>query len=273
LFAGAEPRAAALVLDAPRDLLANERIAIRHARHATVPRRCATVLPGAQFLRVNEGDEMGAPSFFAVCSGLVAVAVPGGAFAQTMPGPVSPPVTLAFLPPPAVAQPVPEHLEVGNQVFDGSVSGFRSYLDTKQTTDPQLFAQLDPRVRSLESQVANAREVLVAGVIVGLVSTVYAFTGRKTCNEPALGDPSFAADSQAWGDCNSDNIEHLAAFTGLGIGAIALGGIIAYAVSPHRSDMLDLVNEHNRISHEPIRLQLGYDSTNRLALGGVSTAF
>jgi hypothetical protein len=115
--------------------------------------------------------------------------------------------------------------------------------------------------------------LLVAGLIVGLVSTVYAFTGRKTCNEPALSDPNFAADSQAWGDCNSDNIDHLAAFTGIGIGAIALGGIAAYAVSPHRSDLLNLVNEHNRISHEPIRLQLGYDPTNRLALGGVSTAF
>jgi hypothetical protein len=216
---------------------------------------------------------MGAPSFFAVCSGLVAVAVPGGAFAQVMPEPVSPPVGLAFLAPPPAAHQVPEHLEVGNQVFDGSLSGFRTYLDTKRATDPQLFAQLDPQVRNLESQVATAREVLVAGVVVGLAFGVYAFTGRKTCNEPALSDPSFAADSQAWGDCNSDNITHLATFTGIGIGAIALGGIAAYALSPQRSDMLNLVNEHNRISHEPIRLQLGYDPTNRLALGCVSTVF
>jgi hypothetical protein len=218
---------------------------------------------------------MGASSIFAVCSGLVAVAVPGGAFAQTMPAPVLPPVALAFQPPPA-SQPtyqVPEHLEVGNQVFDGSLSGFRTYLDAKRATDPQLFAQLDPQVRNLESQVTTAREVLVAGLIVGLVSTVYAFTGRKTCNSPPLTDPSFAADSQAWGDCNSDNITHLATFTGIGLGAIALGGIGAYAVSPHRSDLLNLVNEHNRISHEPIQLQLGYDPTNRLALGGVSKTF
>jgi hypothetical protein len=218
---------------------------------------------------------MGTSSFWAVCSGLVAVAVPAGAFAQTMPGPVSPPVTLAFqAPTPAsTTYQVPEHLEVGNQVFDGSLSGFRTYLDAKRTTDPQLFAQLDPQVRNLESQVTTAREVLVAGLIVGLVSTVYAFTGRKTCSEPAITDPNFAADSQAWGDCNSDNIDHLAAFTGIGLGAIALGGIAAYAVSPHRSDLLNLVNEHNRLSHEPIRLQLGYDPTSRLALGGVSTAF
>ena len=219
---------------------------------------------------------MGAPSFFAVGLGLVAVAVPGAAFAQMVPAPVSSPVTLAFpapLPSSQTTYQVPEQLEVGSQVFDGSLSGFRTYLDTKRATDPQLFAQLDPQVRNLESQVVTAREVLVAGLVVGLVSTVYAFTGRKTCNQPALSDPSFAADSQAWGDCNSDNIDHLAAFTGIGIGAIALGGIAAYAVAPHRSDMLNLVNEHNRISHEPIRLQLGYDPTNRLALGGVSTAF
>jgi hypothetical protein len=56
-----------------------------------------------------------------VCSGLVAAAVPGGAFAQTMPEPVSPPVTLTFQAPPPASQTyqVPEHLEVGNQVFDG----------------------------------------------------------------------------------------------------------------------------------------------------------
>jgi hypothetical protein len=45
------------------------------------------------------------------------------------------------------------------------------------------------------------------------------------------------------------------------------------ALSPGRSDVLNLVNDHNRISREPLRLQLGYDPTNRLALGCVSTTF
>ena len=218
---------------------------------------------------------MGAPSFFAVCSGLVAVALPSGAFAQTMPEAVSTPATLAFMAPPPVSHPtyqVPAHLEVGNQVFDGSLSGFRTYLDTKRATNPQLFSQLDPQVRDLESQAAAARGVAVAGTVVGLVSMVYAVAGRKTCNEPPLTDPN-PADLQAWGDCNSDNGTHIATFMLLGVGSFVLGWIGWYALSPARSDVLNLVNEHNRISHEPIRLQLGYDPTNRLALGGVSTAF
>ena len=218
---------------------------------------------------------MGAPSFFAVCSGLVAVALPTGAFAQTMPEAVSTPATLAFMAPPPIrpTYQVPAHLEVGNQVFDGSLSGFRTYLDTKRATNPQLFSQLDPKVRDLESQATAGRAMAVTGLVVGLVSGVYAVAGRKTCNEPQNNDPYIAADLQAWGDCNSDNGTHIATFMLLGLGSIMVGEIGWLALSPGRSDVLSLVNEHNRISNEPIRLQLGYDPTNRLALGGVSTAF
>ena len=219
---------------------------------------------------------MRAPSFFAVCSGLVAVALPTGAFAQTMPEATSTPATLAFMTPPPASRPtyqVPAHLAVGNQVFDGSLSGFRTYLDTTRATNPQLFSQLDPQVRDLESQATAARTVAVAGLVVGLVSGVYAVAGRKTCNEPQITDPNIAADLQAWGDCNSDNGTHIATFMLLGLGSIALGEIGWFALSPGRSDVLNLVNEHNRISHDPIRLQIGYDPTNHLALGGVSTAF
>jgi len=219
---------------------------------------------------------MRAPSFFAVCLGLVAVALPRGAFAQTMPEAVSTPATLAFMAPPPAIRPtyqVPAHLEVGNQVFDGSLSGFRTYLDTTRATNPQLFSQLDPKVRDLESQATAAGAVAVAGLVVGLASGVYAAAGQKTCNGPPITDPNITADLQAWGACNSDNGTHIATFMLLGLGSILVGGIGWYALSPGRSDVLKLVNEHNRISHEPIRLQLGYDPTNRLALGGVSTAF
>jgi len=219
---------------------------------------------------------MGASSFFALCSGLVVLAPSSGAFAQLMAEPVSRPVTLAFIGPPPASRTtyqVPDHLEVGNQMFDGSLSGFRTYLDTTRATNPQLFSQLDPQVRELESKATAARGVAVAGMAVGLFSGVYAVAGRKTCNEPPITDPNFAADTQAWGACNSDNGTHIATFMLLGVGSFVLGWIGWYALSPSRSDVLNLVNAHNRISPEPIRLQLGYDPTNRLALGGVSTAF
>ena len=146
-------------------------------------------------------------------------------------------------------------------------------LDRERARALDGWPQVDPQVRNLESRATAARGVAVAGMVVGLVSGVYAVAGQKTCDEPQITDPNFAADSQAWGACNSDNGTHIATFMLLGIGSFVLGWIGWYALSPGRSDVLNLVNEHNRISHEPIRLQLGYDPTNRLALGGVSTAF
>jgi hypothetical protein len=109
--------------------------------------------------------------------------------------------------------------------------------------------------------------------MVGVASTIYAFAGRKTCVMPPVTDPNFAARSQIWGDCNSDNGTHLATFAVIGVGAVALGGIGAWTLSPHRSDVMDLVNEHNRISPQAIHLQLGYDPSSRLALGGLSKTF
>lgn len=212
--------------------------------------------------------------FAGVCSGLVAVAMSGGAFAQMAPPPA--PMTQAMMmvaPPARPVYQVPEHLQVGAQVFDGSLSGFRSYLDTKRATDPQLFARLDPQVRRLESEAAAAAGVFAAGAAIGLASGVYAVVGRKTCNEPPLTDPNFAADLQAWGDCNSGNQTHLAGFMLLGLGAFVLGGIGYVGLSPHRSDLIDLVNEHNRISQAPIRLQLGLEPHSHLALGNVAVAF
>jgi len=218
---------------------------------------------------------MRASPFVGVCSGLAAVAASGGTFAQLLPAPPPAPMTQAMMIAPARSPvyQVPDHLEVGEQVFDGSLSGFRAYLDTKRASDPQLFAQLDPQVSRLESRAATATGVFVAGAVIGLVSGVYAVVGRRTCNEPPLTDPNFAADTQAWGDCNGQNQTHLAGFMLLGLGAVVLGGIGYYGLSPHRSDLLNLVNEHNRITHTPIRLQLGLDPTSHVALGGVATAF
>jgi len=241
------------------------------------PRDGRDLVGGLQFLTrailaPSEENRMRRPWFFAACSGLVVVAVPGGAFAQMVPEPAPLPITQAFMPAPSIHQ-VPEHLEVGTQVFDGSLSGFRGYLDTKRATDPQLFAALDPQVRHLESRADAARSVLAAGLVGGLVFTVYAVAGQKACSQPQVTDPNFAAKVQAWGDCNSDNGTHVLTFAAIGAGSMLIGIVAAALVSPKRSDMLNLVNEHNRISHEPIRLQLGYDPSNRVAMGGLSTTF
>lgn len=195
----------------------------------------------------------------ALCVSVVVAALPARAFAQA--------------PPPDPVYVTPDHLEVGNQVFEASVSGFRAYLETQRTSDPQLFAALDPKVAHLESQVAAGRAVAVAGLVVGLALAGYGFFGRKTCTQPAVSDPNFAADSNAWSNCNEDNVHTAATLGFLGVGTIALGGLGWWLIAPKRSDLFDLVNARNALGHDTMRLQIGYDPTSRLAMGGLSMAF
>ena len=195
-----------------------------------------------------------------VCASVVVAALAAPVFAQTSADPGTEVV-------------IPNHLEIEGQVFDASVSGFRDYLETKRASDPHLFTELDPKVARLESQVAAGRTVAVVGLVVGLVSTGYAIFGRKSCPQPAVTDPNFAADTAAWGACNEDNINTSLKFGLIGVGAITLGGIGWWIISPKRSDLFELVNAHNAVSHDRMRLQIGYDPTGHLAMGGVSTAF
>jgi hypothetical protein len=215
-------------------------------------------------------------SVVALCTSVFVAAVPANAFAQAPPDPLSPSLETATIPVSAGDQPTyvtPNHLAVDDQVFEASVSGFRAYLETKRVSDPRLFAQLDPKVAQLESRVLAGRAVFVAGLVLGLASTGYAIFGRKTCTEPAITDPSFAADSAAWGACNDDNVRTSGKFGLLGVGAIALGGLGWWIVAPKRSDLFDLVNANNSLSRDTIRLQIGFDPTGHLATGGFATMF
>ena len=168
---------------------------------------------------------------------------------------------------------VPSLLSIREQYFDATVGGLRGYLETIRSDDPELYARLDPRLSELETRQRAAVAVLVVGVGVGLVSTVYAFAGRKSCASPSVNDPNFAADMDAWGRCNDDNMRTTTTFALVGLGAVLVGGAVSAAIVPWRSDILEIVNEHNRLSREPLRWQLGYDPTHRTAIAGASLAF
>jgi len=168
---------------------------------------------------------------------------------------------------------IPEHLQVGNQHFDASVTGFRSYLEDIKSSDPGLYGQLSPDVERLEAREDAATAVAVGGVVLGLASVIYGVAGRDTCNDPSITDPHFAADIQAWGDCNSRNMSKMATFTFVGLGAAVLGGIIAYASWPKHQDLLDLVNKNNHLSKQPLQLNVGYDPAQRFAFSGATVSF
>ena len=171
------------------------------------------------------------------------------------------------------AQTVPEHLQIGNQQFDGSVAGFRKYLETTKSTDPNLYKQLAPDVARLESRRVTAQAAFAGGVVLGLASLVYGIASRDDCTQPPISDRNFAADSAAWGACNNHNMSRMITFGLLGTGAMIVGGTIAMVTWPRRSDLLDLVSKHNRLSQQPLRLQLGYDPTRRFAYSRASVAF
>jgi len=167
---------------------------------------------------------------------------------------------------------VPTHLTAGGQSYDPSPAGLRAYLSSIQTTQPALFAALDPKVARLESRQRTAWLLLGAGAGVSIAAMVYAFAGRKSCPEPSVTDPNFEAATRAWSACNDDNQTHLMTFSLLGGGALLAGGIAALVTAPSRADVFDVVNDHNRSSPSPLQWEVGYDA-HHVAYASARLAF
>ena len=168
----------------------------------------------------------------------------------------------------------PSHLSIGDQQFDATLAGFRAYLETTKASDARLYSELAPDLERLESSADTARLFLVAGLVVGVASGLYAFAGRKDCPGPAVTDPDFAAKTAAWGACNQDNMRMTATFAFISLGALFAGSVGAMAIGPGRADLLDLVNKHNRLHQPPLRIELGFDpSRGGFAYGGAAIAF
>jgi hypothetical protein len=168
---------------------------------------------------------------------------------------------------------LPEHLQIGNQQYDASVAGIRAYLEATKSGDPSLYGQLAPDVASLETRQENAEMALVGGLAVGVATAVYGIASRDTCTSPVVTDPAFAADVAAWGACNDRNMSRMETFGLLGFGAMLVGGVIAVVNWPRRADIMELLNKHNRLSKEPLQLQIGYDPTQRFAFSGATVSF
>ncbi len=169
--------------------------------------------------------------------------------------------------------PLPTHLTVGDQIFEGDVTGLRAYLDTTQATDPQLFAQLSPDLERLEGRVTAARVVLAVGATVGLASIAYSALGRTHCPSPAVTDPDLGAALQRLDACNDDNFRMSVTAGMLGFGALLAGGVGWLALTPSRSELMSFMNRHNALGREPIRFQIGYDPARGVAHSGVTFSF
>jgi hypothetical protein len=215
--------------------------------------------------------------------GVVAVtallAVPSPGYGQVIipQGPDLPPLILPEPPSPPLPLPppveVPTHLRLGDQTFEATVPGLRMYLDAIRSTDAALYTQLAPDLERLESRLTIARTTLIAGVGLGLASLLYGLATRNDCTAPSAFGPNLAARSAAWGACNDDGMQTMSTFALFGLGAMIVGGSVAWAEAPQRSDVLAFINKHNRLSREPLHLEIGYDPRTRLALAGGALTF
>lgn len=189
------------------------------------------------------------------------------------PPPAPPEPMVVVVPDGHRAHPIPTHISVGNQQFEANVDGVRAFLETIKSSNPSLYQQLALDVDGLEARANAARALLYVGIGAGVLSTVYAFAGRSDCNQPSLDDPAFGEKTTAWGRCNDANVNHLAAFTFIGAGAVAAGALAWWALTPGRQELFDFANKHNRLSPEPLRFQIGYDPAHRIAVGGATLRF
>jgi hypothetical protein len=164
-------------------------------------------------------------------------------------------------------------LAAGEQYFDGSFSGFRSYLESIKAKDLGLYTQLDPKLARLEGRQTAGVALIVTGIVAPLAGVIIGVAAQKSCHDPSLKDPNYSAAWDDWSKCEDDNrtFAATAIVAGLVIGLAAEIG--AYAVSPPRSALLDLVNEHNRLSHDPLRWQVGYNPTSQTAFGQLQLTF
>ena len=220
------------------------------------------------------------PSLVAFCIASLASTAGSVARAQDPPAPVAvhqPPAAATTVVVPHYGTRFPQHFEArGNQYYDMTVSGLRLRVDSLKTSDSATYAILDREVSRLETRRTAAIALFVGGLaapLVGFGAGFIAQSQHECPPSPSVGNPNFEQASRAWHDCEKERggIMGMYALVGMGVGAA--GVLSALLVSPKRSDLLEVVNLHNRLTPEPIRWHFGYDPARRSASAGAVLSF
>lgn len=181
---------------------------------------------------------------------------------------------LALVPVPP--RPLPSHFQSEDRYYDFSIHGLRLRIESLKESDPVNYARLDNELTKLENR-ETATYVLVAVGIVAPFATwgVYAATrSEQDCPPmPSASTPNFQAASAAWFDCNQAKNQFNPTPLVVGIGLMVASFAGALIVAPKRSDLLEFVNLHNRLTSQPIRWELGYDPQNRSGYAGAALSF
>jgi hypothetical protein len=177
---------------------------------------------------------------------------------------------------PTLGLRTPEHLRVGEQYYDFSLRGLRLRLDSMKEIHATTYARLDEELSALERRRTASYVLVGAAVAAPLVSwgVSAALRSRQTCPDmPSAWSPNFDADRKAWFECNQSQNDFDFTPIAIGAGISVVAFVTALIVAPKRSEMLEFVNLHNRLTGEPIRWQLGYDPARRSAFTGAAIHF
>jgi len=159
----------------------------------------------------------------------------------------------------------PRHLAVGDQYYEANLRGFREYLDSLYTSDPELYAKLDPELAKLEKRSKTATTLLIVGGVVALASIAVPVAAANSCDSASAyhtSDPEYRAAVEDDLDCGDRVTAGTVAVVSAGFG-IAFVGL---AVFPTRRAKLQFLNLHNRLRPEtPAKLEVGFVPHRRLA--------
>jgi len=167
-------------------------------------------------------------------------------------------------PPPAP----PSSLVVGEQYYEADWDGFRTYLETLRMTEPTVYTELDLKLSAIEDQRRVGNIVVWSGVGVGAVLAIWGVTKMASglddseCQTlPILSPERERCDDQKMNEMNERHDQGLI-LLGAGLGVGAAGVLIGGALKPGRSDLLDLINDHNRARPgQPMRLPSHWSSS------------
>jgi len=116
----------------------------------------------------------------------------------------------------AINHPSNNSFQHGSQYYQANLIGFRSYLNTLESTKPSLYTTLDAKLTKLEQKNKTANIIST----VALIGSLAAFAQGPDGNIYAP------------------------------IGIFALGSGVSYLVRPKPEDYLQFINEHNRLNPE-----------------------
>lgn len=157
--------------------------------------------------------------------------------------------TPVYVAPPAPPPP-PSHISVGSQHYDGSISGMRSYLNSIQSSEPDVYRALDPKLQSLESNHTIGSLLLYGGTTIGGLIAIVPLLAHKPGDELSL-TPLY-----------------------VGLGVMLVSGTAGIIIRPGRSDFLQFINDHNRINpSSPMELRLGMTPLPGGGVGGLLARF